>query len=274
MYERFTDRSRKVMQLANQEALRFNHEYIAPEHILLGLIKEGSGVGANILKNLDQDLRKIRLELEKLMDSGADMIIMGRLPQTPYCKMVIEFAMDEARRCNNNFVGTEHLLLGLLRIEDHKLPVVQLFKSMGITLEAAREERIELTFDPEDSSSAKEYFIRELDQALRICLSAFGLNSTTIDTLAERCARNHTIAQALLSLLAASIAVPSTSQWPQLKDHGDVQPILGNACYLYAEQLPTLAKYNRRKLVDELRTHAPSADWFSVVNVFVAMMIK
>ena len=70
MYERFTDRARKVMQLANQEAQRFNHEYIGTEHILLGLVKEGTGVAANVLKNLDVDLRKIRLEVEKLVQSG------------------------------------------------------------------------------------------------------------------------------------------------------------------------------------------------------------
>ena len=83
MYERFTDRARKVMQLANQEAQRFNHEYIGTEHILLGLVKEGSGVAANVLKNLDVDLRKIRLEVEKLVQSGPDMVTMGKLPQTP-----------------------------------------------------------------------------------------------------------------------------------------------------------------------------------------------
>ena len=72
MYERFTDRARKVMQLANQEAQRFNHEYIGTEHILLGLVKEGSGVAANVLKNLDIDLRKIRLEVEKIVQAGPD----------------------------------------------------------------------------------------------------------------------------------------------------------------------------------------------------------
>jgi ATP-dependent Clp protease ATP-binding subunit ClpC len=83
MYERFTDRARKVMQLANQEAQRFNHEYIGTEHILLGLVKEGSGVAANVLKNLEVDLRKIRLEVEKLVQSGPEMVTMGKLPQTP-----------------------------------------------------------------------------------------------------------------------------------------------------------------------------------------------
>jgi len=97
MYERFTDRARKVMQLANQEAQRFNHEYIGTEHILLGLVKEGSGVAANVLKNLDIDLRKIRLEVEKLVQSGPEMVTIGKLPQTPRAKKVIEYSMEEAR---------------------------------------------------------------------------------------------------------------------------------------------------------------------------------
>ncbi|MCA9276903.1 MAG: hypothetical protein KDA29_12840, partial [Phycisphaerales bacterium] len=78
MFERFTDRARKVMALANQEAQRFNHEYIGTEHILLGLVKEGSGVGANVLKNLDVDLRKVRLEVEKLVRAGPEMVTMGK----------------------------------------------------------------------------------------------------------------------------------------------------------------------------------------------------
>ena len=118
MFERFTDRARKVMALANQEAQRFNHEYIGTEHILLGLVKEGSGVGANVLKNLDVDLRKVRLEVEKLVKSGPDMVTMGKLPQTPRAKKVIEYAIEEARNLNHNYVGTEHLLLGLLREHD------------------------------------------------------------------------------------------------------------------------------------------------------------
>ena len=118
MYERFTDRARKVMQLANQEAQRFNHEYIGTEHILLGLVKEGSGVAANVLKNLDIDLRKIRLEVEKIVQSGPDMVTMGKLPQTPRAKKVIEYSIEEARNLNHNYVGTEHLLLGLLREQE------------------------------------------------------------------------------------------------------------------------------------------------------------
>ena len=142
MFERFTDRARKVMALANQEAQRFNHEYIGTEHILLGLVKEGSGVGANVLKNLDVDLRKVRLEVEKLVKSGPEMVTMGKLPQTPRAKKVIEFAIEEARNLNHNYVGTEHLLLGLLR--EHDGVAAQVLMNLGLKLEEVREEVLNL----------------------------------------------------------------------------------------------------------------------------------
>jgi ATP-dependent Clp protease ATP-binding subunit ClpA len=138
MYERFTDRARKVMQLANQEAQRFNHEYIGTEHILLGLIKEGAGVAANVLKNLDIDLRKIRLEVEKIIQSGPEMVTIGKLPQTPMAKKVIEYAIEEARSLNHNYIGTEHLLLGLLREED--TVAAQILLNLGLKLEDVRDE--------------------------------------------------------------------------------------------------------------------------------------
>ena len=138
MYERFTDRARKVMQLANQEAQRLNHEYIGTEHILLGLVKEGSGVAANALKNLDIDLRKIRLEVEKIVQSGPDMVTMGKLPQTPRAKKVIEYSIEEARNLNHNYVGTEHLLLGLLRVQEGMAG--QVLMNLGLKLEDVREE--------------------------------------------------------------------------------------------------------------------------------------
>ncbi len=142
MFERFTDRARKVMALANQEAQRFNHEYIGTEHILLGLVKEGSGVGANVLKNLDVDLRKVRLEVEKLVKSGPDMVTMGKLPQTPRAKKVIEYAIEDARNLNHNYVGTEHLLLGLLR--EHDGVAAQVLMNLGLKLEEVREEVLNL----------------------------------------------------------------------------------------------------------------------------------
>src|SRR3712207_5745126 len=130
------------MQLANQEAQRFNHEYIGTEHVLLGLIKEGSGVAANVLKNLDVDLRKIRLEVEKLVQSGPDMVTMGKLPQTPRAKKVIEYSMEEARNLNHNYVGTEHILLGLLREQEGVAAPVLM--NLGLKLEDVREEVLSL----------------------------------------------------------------------------------------------------------------------------------
>jgi ATP-dependent Clp protease ATP-binding subunit ClpC len=130
------------MQLANQEAQRFNHEYIGTEHVLLGLVKEGSGVAANVLKNLDVDLRRIRNEVEKIVQSGPDMVTMGKLPQTPRAKKVIEYAMEEARNLNHNYVGTEHLLLGLLREQEGV--AAQVLMNLGLKLEDVREEVLNL----------------------------------------------------------------------------------------------------------------------------------
>ena len=142
MFERFTDRARKVMALANQEAQRFNHEYIGTEHILLGLVKEASGVGATVLKNLDVDIKKLRLEVEKQVKSGPDMVTMGKLPQTPRAKKVIEYAIEEARSLNHNYVGTEHILLGILR--ETEGIAAQVLMSCSLKLEDVRQEVLNL----------------------------------------------------------------------------------------------------------------------------------
>jgi len=142
MFERFTDRARKVMALANQEAQRFNHEYIGTEHVLLGLVKEGSGVGATVLKNLDVDIKKLRLEVEKMVKSGPEMVTMGKLPQTPRAKKVIEYAIEEARSLNHNYVGTEHILLGLLR--ETEGIAAQVLMNLGLKLEDVRQEVLNL----------------------------------------------------------------------------------------------------------------------------------
>jgi ATP-dependent Clp protease ATP-binding subunit ClpC len=140
------------MALANQEAQRFNHEYIGTEHILLGLVKEGSGVGANVLKNLDIDLRKVRLEVEKLVKSGPETVTMGKLPQTPRAKKVIEYAIEEARNLNHNYVGTEHLLLGLLREQDGV--AAQVLMNLSVRLEDVREEVLNLLGASEEGEEA------------------------------------------------------------------------------------------------------------------------
>jgi len=142
MFDRFTDRARKVMALAREEARRFNHEYIGTEHILLGLVKEGSGVAANVLQNLDIELKKIRLEVEKIVQSGSDLVSVGQLPFTPRVKKVLEYAMEEARAFGHNYIGTEHLLLGLLREQEGV--AAQVLLNLGVKLEDVREEVIGL----------------------------------------------------------------------------------------------------------------------------------
>jgi len=182
MFERFTDRARKVMALANQEAQRFNHDYIGTEHILLGLVKEGSGVGANVLKNLGVDLRKVRLEVEKLVKSGPEMVTMGKLPQTPRAKRVIEYAIEEARNLNHNYVGTEHLLLGLLREQDGV--AAQVLMNLGLKLEDVREEVLNLLgagVEPEDASAmAGPADVKKGGKSKTPALDSFGRDLTEL----------------------------------------------------------------------------------------------
>jgi ATP-dependent Clp protease ATP-binding subunit ClpA len=139
MYERFTDRGRKVMLLANEEAQRFNHEYIGTEHILLGLVKEGAEVAANVLKNLDINLRKVRQEVEKGVrhGPGGEQVVMGQLPHTPRTKKSLEYAIEEARGLNHNYVGTEHL-------REQEGTAAQVLMNLGLKIEEVREEVLNL----------------------------------------------------------------------------------------------------------------------------------
>lgn len=136
MYERFTDRARKVMQLANQEAQKLNHEYVGTEHLLLGLEREGGGVATRVLQDLGVDMNRIRREVESLVKPGPEMVTMGKLPQTPRVKKAIEAAMEEARDLGHNYVGTDHILLGLLREAEGIAPTVLM--NLGVNLDAAR----------------------------------------------------------------------------------------------------------------------------------------
>jgi ATP-dependent Clp protease ATP-binding subunit ClpC len=115
MFDRFTDRARKVMGYARQEAERFNHDYIGTEHILLGLIREGGGVAAAVLENLGLELERIKLEVEKSITMGGGTLTLGEVPFTPRAKRVLELAVEEAQSLGHNYIGTEHLLLGLIR---------------------------------------------------------------------------------------------------------------------------------------------------------------
>jgi len=142
MWERLTERAKKVQALARQEAQRLNIEYVGTEHLLLGLIKEGTGVGANVLRNMGVDLQKVRIEVEKLVRPGPDMVTMGKVPMTPRAQKVMDIAIEEARALNHNYVGTEHLLLGLLR--EREGIAAQVLMNLGLKLEDVREEVLQL----------------------------------------------------------------------------------------------------------------------------------
>src|SRR5499426_4752636 len=154
MFDRFTDRAKKVMNLARQEAQRFNHEYLGTEHILLGLVQEGSGVAANVLKNMGIDLNKIRTEVEKIVKTGPSMVTMGQLPFTPRAKKVLELSMEEASQLGHNYIGTEHLLLGLIR--EHDGIAAQVLMNLNIKLEDVRQEVLEFLGAEEQSEGGEE----------------------------------------------------------------------------------------------------------------------
>lgn len=141
-FNRFTERARKVILLAKEEAKRFNHDYIGTEHILLGLIKEGEGVAAAVITSLGLDVNNIRLETEKLVQPGIKKTGEYDIPFTPRAKKVIELAMDEARNFGHNYIGTEHLLLGLIREGDGIAG--QVLNNMGLNLKGVRDEILNL----------------------------------------------------------------------------------------------------------------------------------
>ncbi len=139
----FTDRVRKVLQMAREEAARLHHEYVGTEHILLGLIREGEGVAAAVLSNLNVDLEEIQQKIEDSVKKGKAAAAAGPdLPYTSRAKKVLELAMSEARELNHSYVGTEHLLLGLLREE--KGIAAQVLTDVGVNLEQARAETLRL----------------------------------------------------------------------------------------------------------------------------------
>ncbi len=160
MFDRFTDRARKILGFARQEAERLNHDSIGTEHMLLGLIKEGSGVAANVLENMNLDLARLRLEVEKIVQNGGTTVSMGQMPFTPRAKKVLEYSLEEARSLGHNYIGTEHLLLGLLREEEGI--AAQVLMNCNIKLEDVRKEILHLlgadvsSNDPTDATGSSK----------------------------------------------------------------------------------------------------------------------
>jgi len=142
MFERFTERARRVLQLAQEEAKRLGHDYLGTEHILLALVREGEGVAAEVLNHLGVSLEAIRIELEKQVPAGGDLLTIGDVPLTPHSKKVLELAVDEARILHHNYVGTEHLLLGLIR--EGESVGARVLIALGVNLDAVRDGVIKL----------------------------------------------------------------------------------------------------------------------------------
>ncbi|MDP9375382.1 MAG: ATP-dependent Clp protease ATP-binding subunit [Chloroflexota bacterium] len=140
-FDKFTERARRVLTLAQEEAQRFNHNYIGTEHLLLGLVREGDGIAARVLNNLGVQLPKVRSAVEFIIGRGESMI-MGEIGLTPRAKKVIELAVDEARRLNHHYIGTEHLLLGLVR--EGEGIAAGVLESLGVSLEKVRAQVIQV----------------------------------------------------------------------------------------------------------------------------------
>ncbi|MDA7857887.1 ATP-dependent Clp protease ATP-binding subunit [bacterium] len=138
MLNRFTQRAQRAILLAQEEAKRLNHDYLGTEHLTLGLLSLGEGVAAEVLKNLGVDLKKLRREVEKIVGTGDNVLILGEVPFTPRAKKVLELAVQEAQNIGHNYVGTEHLLLGLLREQEGV--AARVLENLGVSLDSVREQ--------------------------------------------------------------------------------------------------------------------------------------
>ena len=140
-FDRFTERARRVLTLAQVEAQGLNHNYIGTEHLLLGLVAEGEGVAAQALTNLGVELTRVREAVEHIIGRG-DRVVTGEIGLTPRAKKVFELAVDEARRLKHRYIGTEHLLLGLVR--EGEGIAANVLMSLGFTLEQVRAEVVQI----------------------------------------------------------------------------------------------------------------------------------
>ena len=172
-FDRFTDRARKVLTLAQDEAQRFNHNYIGTEHLLLGLVREGEGVAAKVLENLNVELAKVRQAVEFIIGRG-ERPVLGEIGLTPRAKKVIELAIDEARRLGHNYIGTEHPLLGLVREEGGIASGV--LESLGVSLDKVRHEVVRVL--SQSSAPASPQAERRAGTSKTPTLDALGIDLT------------------------------------------------------------------------------------------------
>lgn len=252
MFDRMTDRARKVMELARQEAQRLNHEYIGTEHILLGLIKEGSGVAASVLNNLDINLKQIRLEVEKMVPPGSNMATIGqKLPYTPRAKKVLELAFEEARNLGHNYIGTEHLLLGLLRENDGV--AAQVLLNLSMKLEDVREEVLSFLhaeFQQPESQGGAESGNRKKSKSDTPALDSFGRDLTE---LAKESKLDPVIGREKEIERLTQILCRRTKNNPVLLGEagvGKTAIVEGFAQALFAQEVPDLLRDRRIVVLD------------------------
>ena len=142
MFEKFTENGRKAFAIANREAQRFHHEGVETEHVLLGLIKEGESVTLKIFKALDVDLKKLKLQCQKVGQAARKKGDIEKMPQSPQIQHVVKYAVEEARQLKHSVVGSEHILLGLIRETDGAASTILI--KQGVTLEGVRDTIIKL----------------------------------------------------------------------------------------------------------------------------------
>ncbi len=180
----FTPRAQQVLALARKEADRFNHNFVGTEHLLLGLIKLGQGVAVNVLQKLGLDLETVRMEVEKQVGTGPDQKMIGNIPYTPRVKKVLALASKEAKALNHTYVGTEHILLGLLREGDGV--AARVLKNLDVDIEQTRQEilkELDPNFNPQEEQPASEHTEKTPEKKGEVktpALKAFGRDLTEI----------------------------------------------------------------------------------------------
>ena len=150
MFKRFTERARRVIILAREEAELYRHEYLGTEHILQGVIKDGGGIAIALLQKSGVNLNQVKAELEKNLPRSSNSLVIGDIPFTSRAKKVLEFAVEEARALNHNYIGTEHLLLGLLKEKEGVACLV--LNKFGMYFDDVKEKIAEMFKEPTESA--------------------------------------------------------------------------------------------------------------------------
>ena len=214
MHDKFTERVRKVMYLAREEAARLQHDYIGTEHLLLGLIREGEGIAANVLSNLGLDLDVIRQAVESMVASPGGTLTIGEIPFTPKAKRVLELSIDEARQLGHNYIGTEHILLGLIR--EGEGVAAQVLGKLGADLNKVRQQVIQLLSGYQGKEPATSGGPQEGTPSGSLVLDQFGLLGGSVKPMARINNVSHVVPDNRQSVFHLGGADIEHSRWRRL----------------------------------------------------------